>query len=84
MSSPSIGNPLVHKVDSKSTRKRSVVKAVTYRVVIIILDFTTIYIITGKVNVAFGFMLISNLYTTVAYYLHERIWSGIQWGRKGA
>jgi adenylylsulfate kinase len=84
MSSPSIGTPLVPKVDSKATRKRSIVKAVTYRVVIIILDFTTIYIITGKVNVAIGFMLISNLYTTVAYYLHERIWSGIQWGRRAA
>jgi len=65
-----------------TTQKRSIVKAITYRVVIIILDFTTIYLFTGKVNIALGFMLISNIYTTVAYYLHERIWSGIEWGRR--
>jgi len=72
------------KTKSRTTQKRSIVKAITYRIVIIILDFTTIYLFTGKVNIALGFMLISNLYTTVAYYLHERIWSGIEWGRKPA
>jgi uncharacterized membrane protein len=75
---------LPKKSGSKTPRKRSIVKAITYRVVIIILDFTTIYIFTGKVNVALGFMLVSNLYTTVAYYFHERIWSGIAWGRKAS
>ena len=73
---------LAPKSNSRVTQKRSIVKAITYRVVIIILDFTTIYLFTGKINIALGFMLISNLYTAVAYYLHERIWSGIEWGRR--
>jgi len=72
---------VIPRVDSKSTRKRSITKAITYRIVIVILDFTTLYLITGKINIAVGFMVISNLYTTVAYYFHERIWGGIQWGR---
>jgi len=75
---------LAPKASRRTSRKRSIVKAVTYRIVIIILDFTTIYLFTGKVNIALGFMIVSNLYTTVAYYLHERIWSGIEWGRKSA
>jgi len=79
-----MGISLMPKSKSRTTQKRSIVKAITYRVVIIILDFTTIYLFTGKVNIALGFMLISNLYTTVAYYFHERIWSGIEWGRKSA
>ena len=29
---------------------------------------------------AAGFMIISNIYTTVAYFLHERVWSGVKWG----
>jgi adenylylsulfate kinase len=74
----------ISETNSKTLRKRSIVKAITYRVVIIILDFTTIYIFTGKINIALGFMLISNIYTTVAYYFHERIWSGIAWGRKSS
>jgi uncharacterized membrane protein len=56
------------------------VKAVTYRIVIIILDFTVIYFLTGRVDVALGFMVISNIYTTAAYFIHERIWNRIKWG----
>ena len=62
------------------TRKRSVVKALTYRAVIICLDFLVIYLFTHKVDVALGFMIVSNLYTTLAYFLHERIWARIRWG----
>ncbi len=29
---------------------------------------------------AAGFMIVSNLYTTVAYFVHERLWSRVQWG----
>jgi adenylylsulfate kinase len=59
---------------------RSIVKALTYRVVILCLDFLVIYPFTHKVDVALGFMIVSNVYTTVAYFLHERIWARIRWG----
>ncbi len=65
----------------KDTLKRSIVKSLSYRLVIIILDFTTVYIFTGQVKLAIGFMLVSNIYTTVAYFLHERLWDKIKWGR---
>ena len=61
---------------------RSLAKAITYRALIVCLDFATIYIITGAARLAVGFMVVSNLYTTVAYLLHERIWARIQWGVK--
>jgi len=60
--------------------KRSLVKAVTYRIIIVILDFTVIYLLTKKAEIAFGFMIVSNIYTTVAYFLHERLWNRIRWG----
>ncbi len=62
------------------SRKRSVVKAITYRIAIVCLDFLAIYIFTGKVQVALGFMIVSNLYTTVGYFVHERVWARIRWG----
>jgi len=62
-----------------STR-RSIVKAVSYRFVILCLDFVTIYWFTGTVKIAVGFMIISNLYTTAVYVAHERLWARIQWG----
>jgi adenylylsulfate kinase len=63
-----------------ATRTRSIAKALTYRVVIVCLDFLAIYLFTHKVEVALGFMVVSNIYTTVGYFLHERVWAGIRWG----
>ncbi|MBS1778585.1 MAG: DUF2061 domain-containing protein [Bacteroidetes bacterium] len=63
------------------TLSRSVLKTLSYRVVILILDFTSIYLFTGKVKIAFGFMLVSNVYTTIGYFVHERIWDRIKWGK---
>ena len=59
--------------------RRSVTKAITYRVLIMCLDFITIYLFTGAVRVALGFMIVSNIYTTIGYFFHERIWARIQW-----
>jgi uncharacterized membrane protein len=61
--------------------RRSLVKAITYRLIIIVLDVTAIYLFTGNLDIALGFMIISNVYTSVAYYFHERIWNKIGWGK---
>ncbi len=60
--------------------RRSVVKAITYRIFIMILDFLTIYIFTRTVRIAVGFMIVSNIYTSVGYLLHERVWAHVKWG----
>jgi uncharacterized membrane protein len=36
--------------------------------------------LTGKVEVALGFTIVSNIYTTVGSFLHERLWARIRWG----
>ena len=53
---------------AEETLYRSVVKTVSYRVVILILDFAAIYLFTGQVKVALGFMVVSNIYTTLGYF----------------
>ncbi|KWA30260.1 hypothetical protein WL27_26200 [Burkholderia multivorans] len=60
--------------------RRSLVKAVTYRVLIMSLDFSTVYFLTGATHVALGFMIVSNVYTSIGYLVHERIWARIRWG----
>ncbi len=67
-------------MQNRASRRRSIVKAITYRSTIICLDFLVIYLLTGKVMTAAAFMIVSNIYTTVAYFLHERVWAGIKWG----
>jgi adenylylsulfate kinase len=63
------------------TLGRSVVKTLSYRITILILDFVCIYIFTGQVRIALGFMIASNIYATLGYFLHERIWGKIKWGK---
>jgi len=60
---------------------RSLIKAVSYRILIIILDFIIVYILSGKIEIAFWFMMISNIYTSAAYFVHERVWNSINWGK---
>jgi uncharacterized membrane protein len=67
-------------MQNRASSKRSVVKAITYRAIIVCLDFLVIYLLTGKVMTAAAFMIVSNVYTTVGYFLHERVWAGIKWG----
>ena len=53
---------------------RSALKALTYRVSIVALDLSALYLFTRKLSVAAGFTAVSNVYTTIAYLLHERAW----------
>jgi uncharacterized membrane protein len=73
-------HPGIHH--SEETLSRSIVKTVSYRLVILILDFVSIYLFTGQVKVAFGFMIVSNVYTTLGYFFHERIWDKVKWGKE--
>jgi len=66
----------------KARWRRSLIKAITYRIVIILLDITVIYLLTRRLEIALGFMIISNVYTTLTYYVHERVWDRIGWGRE--
>jgi uncharacterized membrane protein len=72
--------PLRYRADK--TVKRSIVKTITYRAIVVILDFIAVYLFTGKLETAFGFTIVSNIYTTIVYYIHERIWDRVKWGKK--
>jgi len=60
---------------------RSVVKAVSYRIIVVIADFIAVYFFTGRIEIAVGFVIVSNVYTSVLYFLHERFWDRVSWGR---
>ncbi len=69
-----------HRTDE--TLARSIAKTASYRVFVLILDFTSICLFTSRLSVAVGFTVASNVYTTLAYLAHERIWDRIRWGRR--
>ena len=56
-------------------------KALTYRIIITVLNFLFLYFLTGRLDLAAGFVIVSGIYTTAAYFLHERLWDKIPWGK---
>jgi uncharacterized membrane protein len=60
---------------------RSVAKAISYRIVVVIADFAAVYFFTGRAEIALGFVIVSNIYTSGLYLLHERFWDRVAWGR---
>lgn len=79
------GRALTHtrrdRPPSDETFARSTLKAVTYRLVVLTLDFVALYLFTHKLSIAVSFTIASNVYTTVAYLVHERLWAKVAWGR---
>ena len=64
------------------SRLRSLTKALTYRVLIILSDIVVLYLLTGSYGLTLAFVIVSNAVTAVEYYFHERLWSGVAWGRQ--
>ncbi len=71
-----------NKAQFVEERKRSIAKAVSYRILVLALDFTVLYLWTRRLDIAAGFTIVSNIYTSAAYYAHERFWDRIRWGRR--
>lgn len=55
------------------THKRSIVKSITWRVIATLI---------AAWWVGFEIAIIMNIVQTIAYYIHERLWVHIDWGRK--
>jgi len=63
------------------TNKRSVVKAISFRVIATLLTIFLVIMFTGSLVIAGivgAFDFVSKL---VAYYAHERVWERVSWGR---
>ena len=57
-----------------SSRKRSFLKALTWRGVAFIVTMLVAYLLTGTVAIAIGVAVIDSIVKVVAYYFHERAW----------
>jgi len=62
--------------------KRSLVKAVTFRSLILCSDALIVFLITHRWDMTLGLVIATNLASTTLYFLHERVWARIQWGRE--
>ncbi|MFA6339142.1 MAG: DUF2061 domain-containing protein [Candidatus Paceibacterota bacterium] len=61
--------------------KRSILKSITFRILIILSDLVVVFAFTRRADITFGLVVSTNLASTLFYFIHERIWNKIQWGR---
>lgn len=63
------------------THGRSIAKAVSWRVTGTADTFVISWIITGSVGLAGGIAVTEVVTKIVLYWLHERVWNRVKWGR---
>lgn|GEM_PF-1733323 len=66
---------------SHTTKRRSLAKAVTFRILVILSDSLVIYALTRQVTTTVALTVFTNLTSTLLYFMHERAWDRIMWGR---
>ena len=60
---------------------RSIVKALSWRIVGTIDTLVVSYVLTGEISIAASIASVDFLTKLVLYFFHERIWNKIKWGK---
>ncbi len=64
------------------SHKRSIVKAITWRVIGTLVTFLVAYLFTKEVVLSMGIGFGDAAIKIVIYYSHERVWDKIDFGRR--
>ncbi len=64
------------------SHKRSVIKAITWRIIAVIITTLTAYFFTREVALSLGIGLVDSVIKMFTYYGHERLWNRIGFGRR--
>jgi uncharacterized membrane protein len=64
------------------THTRSVLKAISWRTLGTLDTFAISWFLTGRVAIAGSIAAIEVITKIAWYYLHERVWAAIPWGRR--
>jgi len=65
--------------ESKESRKRSILKTISYRAILTAVLAVITYTYTGNLVQTSGITIIFSVVATLVYYAHERIWTKITW-----
>ena len=58
------------------------VKAITFRALVVASDIVIVYAITRSFEIALGVIVFSNISSTFIYVIHERSWNRVHWGKQ--
>lgn len=63
-------------------RGRSIVKAITWKLVALFLTWGILYYLSGESGESLKKALVVAPVSLAAYYIHERIWNRVHWGKE--
>jgi uncharacterized membrane protein len=63
------------------SKKRTVVRMITYRLTAWLFTILYTWLFTGNISSATGFATLLHILLSIDYYMHERIWLKIKWGK---
>jgi len=66
----------------KETNKRSLVKGVTWRVVATTTTMVIVYVFFGRLDLAIATGLLESVLKIGLFWLHEKAWFKVRWGKK--
>lgn len=64
------------------TPVRSIVKTMTWRIVGTFATGTVAFVMTGSIAAATSIASLQFVTNTLLYFVHERVWDSISWGKK--
>jgi adenylylsulfate kinase len=63
------------------TRKRTLVRMISYRITAWAFTIFWTYLFTGNISSSAWFATALHVLLSIDYYIHERVWLHIKWGR---
>lgn len=64
------------------TKSRSIVKTVIWRIIATLITWGVLFYYTGKLAESIQITIVAAIIGMVAYYIHERTWNIINWGKR--
>ena len=71
-----------NRIKMRDKKYRSLLKAVSWRIFAVLITFSITLMITGNVLIATTIGILDSLIKIFVYYIHERTWEKINFGRE--
>ena len=68
--------------DFMDLKKRTILKTITFRIIATIATMALVLIFTKDIAIAGTIAILEFTSKTLIYYIHERMWCKISWGKK--
>ncbi|MBC8313010.1 MAG: DUF2061 domain-containing protein [Candidatus Cloacimonetes bacterium] len=65
----------------KEKHKRTVAKTISFRIVASLLTILIVFTFTKNATISIGIGIVEAISKMIFYYIHERIWDKVNWGK---